>query len=312
MEPDTFGIGRHRGNSSLESLGNCGFDNWGYIIPEGNFTLLQNWWISFAGNLVSVLVGVAAVIAALLIRSRPWRHWLASFARLDFFYSLVFYPVFSLITEFGDFQVIYGPLLARVGLGGGVAQRFDVPALFGLALAIAIAHVLLLAGLVALDRHPRFRRWLLLRTAPPEMERLVDEARGATDAESSLRLAEIYANNGDDRLAKAELESAAALYPDDPRPPFGLAQIAAGKGRHDQALELYEQAIRSAPSGATRLKALALEGMAHAEVAHGHRSEALAHMTEAVDSLRGDGLAAEADVVQERRDQLAARLGLDT
>src|SRR5512142_3503694 len=30
---------------------------WGYVIPEGEFSVLQDWWIALSGNLVSVLYG---------------------------------------------------------------------------------------------------------------------------------------------------------------------------------------------------------------------------------------------------------------
>ena len=282
---------------------------WGYIIPEGSFSALQHWWISLAGNLVSVLLGVVALAAAVAVESRPWRYWLMSFARLEFFYSLVFYPVFSLITEFGDFQVIYGPLLTRLGFGGIVAQRFASPELFGPAAATAVVHVAVLAGLVALDRHPAFRRWLIKRTSSSDFERLIEDARSASDAEAPMRLAQAYVDNGDQRLAIAELEAAATQFPDDPRPPFGLANIAVGRGRHDRALMLYERALALAPAGATRLRALALQGMAEAELAHGRSDAAIDRMSEAADVLAGAGFSEEAEEVRGQREALAERVG---
>ncbi len=282
---------------------------WGYIIPKGDFSPLQDWWIALAGNVVSVLLGVAAAALALVIVSRPWRYWLASFARLEFFYSLIFYPAFSLLTQFGDFQMIYGPLLTRAGLGGNVTRPFSSPELFGPAAATALVHCVVLAGLVALDRHPDFRRWLLLRTTPPGLGRLIDEARDAPDAEASMRMAEAYAHNGDTLLANAELEAAALRFPNDPRPPFGLARIAADAGRHDRALKLYDRALTNAPLGATRLRAMALEGIADAELAHGRPAAALDRMGEAVDLLEGAGLEAEAEAMRTRRAELSQRLG---
>jgi Zn-dependent protease len=35
---------------------------YGYVIPEGRFTALQDWWISLAGNLVSVVYGFLPLI----------------------------------------------------------------------------------------------------------------------------------------------------------------------------------------------------------------------------------------------------------
>ncbi|NJO94033.1 MAG: hypothetical protein HC820_06150 [Hydrococcus sp. RM1_1_31] len=35
---------------------------WGYIIPSGNFSPVEYWWISFSGNLVSILLGLLPIL----------------------------------------------------------------------------------------------------------------------------------------------------------------------------------------------------------------------------------------------------------
>src|SRR5215218_1951435 len=34
---------------------------YGYVIPVGNFTPLQEWWIALSGNLVSIVYGLLAI-----------------------------------------------------------------------------------------------------------------------------------------------------------------------------------------------------------------------------------------------------------
>lgn len=79
---------------------------WGYILPEGNFTPVQRWWISFSGNLVSIMLGLIPIPFIKLIKKPIFRELTSSFVKLELVYSLICYPLFSFVAV-GDWVRIY-------------------------------------------------------------------------------------------------------------------------------------------------------------------------------------------------------------
>lgn len=261
---------------------------WGYVLPGGHFTPLQDWWIAFSGNLVSVLLGFAAFGASLLARKRPWRYFLYSFARLQFFYSLIFYPIFSLLTRWGDWMMIYGVLLDRVGwLTNPALVAFTAPMLLPWNVATLIGHVGLFALLWAVDRNPSFRQVNLLRYAPAELLRAIEEAQAAPSPDSLSALAMAYARYDEPRLAETTFEDAAARYPRDPIPVLNRARFEEGRQRPDKADACYEQAL--ARTDDARLRAIALEGAARTAIAREQPARALERLDEAIALRPTDG-----------------------
>ena len=43
---------------------------WGYIIPSGDFSAVEYWWIALSGNLVSIFLGLLSIPLILYIRKR--------------------------------------------------------------------------------------------------------------------------------------------------------------------------------------------------------------------------------------------------
>lgn len=80
---------------------------WGYIIPEGDFTAVQRWWISFSGNLVSIVIGIIPLFFINRVRKAIVKELLLSFARIELIYSLIVYPLFSFVWSGGDWVRIY-------------------------------------------------------------------------------------------------------------------------------------------------------------------------------------------------------------
>ncbi len=80
---------------------------WGYIIPQGDFTTVQRWWISFSGNLVSILIGIIPLFFISRVRKIIVKELLLNFARIELIYSLIFYPLFSFVGFRGDWVRIY-------------------------------------------------------------------------------------------------------------------------------------------------------------------------------------------------------------
>lgn len=79
---------------------------WGYVLPQGDFTALQRWWISLSGNLVSVIYGLLPVPFLPVIKKAVVKEFLKSFIKIELIYSLIFYPMFS-FAEIGDWVRIY-------------------------------------------------------------------------------------------------------------------------------------------------------------------------------------------------------------
>ncbi|MDX1687494.1 MAG: M50 family metallopeptidase [Candidatus Promineifilaceae bacterium] len=93
---------------------------WGYVLPAGSFTAPEDWFISLAGTLGTLVY--ALVLWLILRRSKhsPWRYTGLRTLRFHFYYALVYYPVFTLITFIGDWRTIYNfdatPVLSGVTL----------------------------------------------------------------------------------------------------------------------------------------------------------------------------------------------------
>jgi hypothetical protein len=80
---------------------------WGYIIPRGDFTTVQRWWISFSGNLVSILIGIIPLFFIGRVQKPIIKELLLYFAKIEIIYSLIFYPLFSFVGFRGDWVRIY-------------------------------------------------------------------------------------------------------------------------------------------------------------------------------------------------------------
>lgn len=79
---------------------------WGYVLPQGEFTPVQRWWISLSGNVVSVVFGLVPIPFLRIIRKPIVNELLRSFIKIELIYSLICYPLFSFIAV-GDWVKIY-------------------------------------------------------------------------------------------------------------------------------------------------------------------------------------------------------------
>jgi tetratricopeptide (TPR) repeat protein len=100
---------------------------WGFVRPDRLFPPTQEWVIAIAGTVGSLLFGLAVWL--LLIGRPPFLAYLGLYTfRYQLYFSLIFYPIFTLLSLFGDWRTIYDfqatPLLsgltlvAHVGLLG--------------------------------------------------------------------------------------------------------------------------------------------------------------------------------------------------
>jgi Peptidase M50B-like len=197
----------------------------GSVGIAGRLTAAQDWFVSFAGNLVSVLVGLAMVVggATAIGLRRAFRYVFLFGGLFVLVFAVVGYPLLSATANFGDWVVIY--------------DFSATPILSGLT---AVVHVV---GLFALWKwwrgELRVRLFALTHGQEAELARLRAAVRQAPRAiESRLALANLFATRGDLNLAGAALDHGAGVLDDADAARLHLARarLALHQGRWNPAL----------------------------------------------------------------------------
>ena len=207
---------------------------WGYVLPAGQFTTLQHWWIFFSGNLVSFLYGLA-LLPLLWANVGPMPKYLAAqFTRIQLSYTLLFYPLITLLGFEGDWLAIY--LLPPPVVSG----------------ALLVVHVALVVGLLRVERSAWFRRWLF--TLGVEAGRAFQQAEAAVKAQPHaigprVSLGNYYFDHHELDLAAAQYRQAMRLDPANFRPYYNLALVELRRKHARQAIKLLHQALERLPVG---------------------------------------------------------------
>ncbi len=96
------------------------FFYWGYVAPVGNFSPAQDWFISLAGTLGTLLYGLAVWLLWRNHASPLARYLALRTFRFQLHFGLIYYPLFTLFTFVGDWRTIYNfaatPILSGVTL----------------------------------------------------------------------------------------------------------------------------------------------------------------------------------------------------
>ncbi len=91
---------------------------WGYVVPGGTFSDAQMFFIAIAGTLGSLLVGLLFWLATRQAASSSLRYFGLRAVRFQIYFSLIYYPVFTLLGFNGDWRTIYDfsstPILSGV------------------------------------------------------------------------------------------------------------------------------------------------------------------------------------------------------
>jgi tetratricopeptide (TPR) repeat protein len=80
---------------------------WGYVVPQGDFTSTQTWFIAIAGTLGSLIFGLAIWLIFRRAPSQTLRYFGLRAFRFQVYFSLIYYPLFTLIGFDGDWKTIY-------------------------------------------------------------------------------------------------------------------------------------------------------------------------------------------------------------
>lgn len=204
---------------------------WGYVVPAGDFTSAQDWWISLSGNLISVLFGLVLVAGGYFGRGlrRPLRYLLLDAGRFQTLYALVGYPLLSFIGFMGDWVSIYDfgrtPMLSTL---------------------TAIVHLAVLGGFWSWWRSAAVqeRVFALAHNAEGVLARFRRAIAAAPEqVETHLALAEYFVGHGAVDLAEATLRKALRQCGEDGRVYLALGRCALLRGRHPPALEFLQRGL---------------------------------------------------------------------
>ncbi len=117
---------------------------WGYVVPVGNFTNGQNWFIAIAGTLGSLLYGTAVYFLFRNHKSSSFRYFGLRAFRFQIYFALLYYPVLTIVMVAGntggsDWAVIYNFAATPI-----------------LSMVTAVFHITALAFFYISDRNGRF------------------------------------------------------------------------------------------------------------------------------------------------------------
>lgn len=205
----------------------------GSVTVAGRRTPFQDWFIAMAGNLVTAVISLAMIAAAVYgVRlRRPLRYVLLAGGLLELVFTLVLYPLMSFMAQFGDWIVIY-----------------DTDRTGNLSLASAVVHATSLYVLWQWWRR-RGREKLFSIGAGTEGE--VAALRRAIDASPSdavgwLMLADYYARRGELALARTTVEQGLDAAGESSRLLLGLARLSMYQGRWNDAVLAARRGLQAA------------------------------------------------------------------
>ncbi len=81
---------------------------WGYVVPVGDFSAGQDWFISLAGTLGNLVFGAGLWFILRSNRSSTFRYFGLRAFRFQIYFALLYYPILSIFIPNGaDWRVIY-------------------------------------------------------------------------------------------------------------------------------------------------------------------------------------------------------------
>lgn len=167
---------------------------WGYVVPSGVFTPAQNWLIAVAGTLGSLAFGAAIWLWLRRNPSRTLRYFGLRAFRFQLYFSLLYYPIFSLFLPIGDWRTIY--------------DFATTPVLSG---ATAAVHAALLLWFWRADRAGQFE--MAAFDSPATQARHVALAAATGDEAAQLATIDSLRQGGATHQARRALEAFLVAFP---------------------------------------------------------------------------------------------------
>jgi tetratricopeptide (TPR) repeat protein len=170
---------------------------WGYVVPFGDFTTVQYWVIALAGPLGSLAFGATLWWALRRNPSRTLQYFGLRAFRFQIYFSLIYYPLFSLVLPIGDWRIIY--------------NFSATPILSGIA---AILHIGTLAWFWRFDRRGGFEMPAFESTADQAVYESARAAAALGDGSAELQAIDFLRRGGARQQARISLQTHLARRPD--------------------------------------------------------------------------------------------------
>lgn len=165
---------------------------WGYVAHSGYYTSTQLWIIAMAGTIGTLVYGVTMWLIFRRLKLSTYRYFALRVLRVHLYYALVFYPIFTLITQIGDWEIIYDFNITPVLSGVTLVVHLGILALFYYGDRQGMFDM---PGFDSLQDQAQFE---LLKTRV---------ARTPQDPQLQLSLVDAYRRGGSQHLANRQLKS---------------------------------------------------------------------------------------------------------
>ena len=187
---------------------------WGYVEHAPMDSAVEQWVVSLAGTVGSLLFGLGIWLALRNNRASSLRYFGLRAFRFQIYFSLLYYPIFSFILPIGDWRTIYDfsvtPILSSVTL---------------------VIHVIFLVLYWRFDKQGSFEAPATESEAEQaqfeELERHVEQ--NPQDTQAQLQYVDMLRRGGANNRAKTYLEHFLAENPNSAFAYLELAAIEAGK-----------------------------------------------------------------------------------
>ena len=243
---------------------------YGYVVPQGTFTAEQLWLIAVAGTMGSLLFGVGTWLLLRNASSSSIRYFGLRVVRFQVYFSLIYYPLFTLFGFDGDWRTIYDfgstPLLSA---------------------ATAVTHAAILLLFWRGDRLGWFEAPAFSSAAgQQQFEQLATEA-AANPQETAVQLRYIDAlrRGGATHKAKHELDQLLQQHPDSGIAYLELAALQ-GSGKATVPAEAARNAQKALDLGLTDPAQIAYvhELLGRYEMERNRLDEANRHLSAAIET----------------------------
>ncbi len=206
---------------------------WGFVQHQGVYTPAERWLIALAGTLGSLLTGLTIW---LLMRQRPapaLRYFGLRALRFQIYFSLIYYPLFTLAGFDGDWATIY-----------------DFGATPVLSAVTAVTHAAILLLTYRSDRRGWFEMPAFENSdAQAQFDAVASAARQSPDdASAQLRYIDALRRSGEERQATQRLHAFLQAHPNHAEAYLQLAAVQS-HGRREVPRNASENAARALSLG---------------------------------------------------------------
>ncbi len=247
---------------------------YGYVVPFGDFTPQENWFISIAGTGGTMVFGTAVY---LLLRRHPissFRFFGLRTLRFQLHWALIYYPVFTIfVPTVSDWRIVYDFSATLVLSGLTAVAHISALYLFYLADRRGWFEM---AGFETVSEQDNFRQLKQKLTMQPQERRL------------TMQYIDSLWRGGAAHKATSQLKTYLEQHPDDADGYALLAAFQSGKSNHitSKSKANAEKALHLGVSDPRR-KALTFRILGEYALERNHYQEALDHFSQAISTLSG-------------------------